>query len=449
MATDARIRFYTVESLGPKQSLTPEGFLLCEEVPIARTGIQQYGPGETPLQVGPDGIINIERTPKEVFRPETIASVNGKPIVNEHPDEWVTPDNWKDLALGVVLNPRRGEGTRDDLLLADLLIKDKEAIELVQGGKRQVSCGYDCDYELNSNGRGHQTKIVVNHVALVDSARCGHRCSIQDSALKKGEKPVAQKKSWMQKVRDAWKAKDEDAMEEAMQEAPGHDDDEEKEKDLHSRMADMESKMKDHDTMLKDHGTMLKDHATMHKAHDADIKEMKEKVGGMESKDDNKEIEGELMEEAPVGTGDKARKAKDSSYLRESFEETMASAEIIAPGIRLPKFTMDAAPHSTLEVICGLRRKAIQFAVKDSYAVVEEVRGGRPLLESDISKLTCSQTRDLFNGIAAIKRNRNNNDTAKRTLGLQDGGGTGVKGPIRTPADLNKRMSTFYSSTKQ
>ena len=31
------------EQIGPMQAMTPEGFLLCKDVPIARTGVMTYG----------------------------------------------------------------------------------------------------------------------------------------------------------------------------------------------------------------------------------------------------------------------------------------------------------------------------------------------------------------------------------------------------------------------
>ena len=45
-------RYYTVSKLGPKRSLTPEGYLLCQDVPVARTGEMLYAEGEL---IGDDG----------------------------------------------------------------------------------------------------------------------------------------------------------------------------------------------------------------------------------------------------------------------------------------------------------------------------------------------------------------------------------------------------------
>jgi Uncharacterized protein conserved in bacteria (DUF2213) len=93
----------------------------------------------------------------------------------------VNPDNWKGLAVGAVQHPRRGEGDQHDMLVADLLITDRRAIELIKSGKKELSCGYDVDYEELSPGIGRHFNIVINHVAIVDEGRCGPRCAIVDS----------------------------------------------------------------------------------------------------------------------------------------------------------------------------------------------------------------------------------------------------------------------------
>ena len=53
-AYDERMRFYTTARIGPKRSTTKEGYLICEDVPLARVGTMEYGPGETPIRVGRD-----------------------------------------------------------------------------------------------------------------------------------------------------------------------------------------------------------------------------------------------------------------------------------------------------------------------------------------------------------------------------------------------------------
>ena len=59
----------------------------------------------------------------------------------------VNPENWKELAVGHLQNVRRGTGDQSDLMLADLIVKDENAIQLIEDGLREVSCGYDAEYE--------------------------------------------------------------------------------------------------------------------------------------------------------------------------------------------------------------------------------------------------------------------------------------------------------------
>src|SRR5881392_1519393 len=108
---------YATEELGPKQSMTPEGFLICSDVPVARTGIMVYGPHELQddngnlLKSGPDGLIYVSRDPADIFNLKTISSFEGKPVTVNHPDvlsQLVDSENWKDLARGHARNIRRG-----------------------------------------------------------------------------------------------------------------------------------------------------------------------------------------------------------------------------------------------------------------------------------------------------------------------------------------------------
>lgn len=179
-----RLRFYTTERLSLNRFETPEGYLLVRDVPLARTGVQVYGPGEVPVEAGPDGRILIDREPEEVFRPETLASFNLKPLVDDHPPVDIDPSNWRDLTVGVIHDPRRGEGIQDDLMLGDVLITCPKMIAAVKSGeRREVSAGYDADYEQTDPGRGFQKNIIGNHVAFVERGRCGERCAVGDRVV--------------------------------------------------------------------------------------------------------------------------------------------------------------------------------------------------------------------------------------------------------------------------
>ena len=159
----------------------PEGYLFCLNVPIARSGTQQYLQDE----IGQSGekAVTVYRPEDEVFSQATIASFEGMPVTNDHPDaeEGVTAENAQYLAKGHCQNVRRGTGPEKDLLIADLVIIDPQTIQDVLDGKREISCGYN--YELHEeNGKMVQRQIRGNHIAIVDKGRAGKRVCIKDSA---------------------------------------------------------------------------------------------------------------------------------------------------------------------------------------------------------------------------------------------------------------------------
>ena len=157
----------------------PEGYLLCLNVPVARTGTQEYLPEELGLP-GRGKLIPVYRPEEEVFSPETIASFEGMPVTNDHPPGGVDSGNIRSLQKGHAHNVRRGHGEESDLLLADLMITDPSLIDLVLSGKREISCGYT--YELcREKGQFIQRKIRGNHVAVVNAGRAGSRVSIKDN----------------------------------------------------------------------------------------------------------------------------------------------------------------------------------------------------------------------------------------------------------------------------
>lgn len=160
---------------------TPEGFLICKDVPIARTGMQQYRGCEFGAQDS-NRIYDVNRPEAQVFDRAAIASFEGKPVCDEHPNEDVTPENYRRYMKGVCRDVRRGEGDLANCLVADLLIYDADLIQKIEGGKREISCGYDCLWEPTSDSSFDQLEIRGNHVAVVDKGRAGHMVAIRDAA---------------------------------------------------------------------------------------------------------------------------------------------------------------------------------------------------------------------------------------------------------------------------
>ena len=165
------------------REMTDEGFL---RVPgyVARTGTQDYLASELGLDGDPFRIITVYRPASEVFNTDSLASYDGVDITLEHPDQFVNSENYKIVSKGVV----RGSGVVDgDHVKCELIVKDKEAIERINGGKCELSAGYTALYDESPGvapcGTPYQfvqRDITINHVAVVDRARAGRTARIFD-----------------------------------------------------------------------------------------------------------------------------------------------------------------------------------------------------------------------------------------------------------------------------
>lgn len=113
----------------------------------------------------------------EVFHVDSIDSLKGVPVTNNHPKQMLNSMNAKDHIVGYT---------------SDIIDRDKHTIkttatithkdtidEVDKGGKSEVSCGYVCDLEWKPGvyqGQHYdaiQTKIRYNHVAIVKKGRAG------------------------------------------------------------------------------------------------------------------------------------------------------------------------------------------------------------------------------------------------------------------------------------
>ncbi|HBK4620779.1 TPA: DUF2213 domain-containing protein, partial [Klebsiella michiganensis] len=143
------MKYFFKTRLGNTRFQLADGSVLFKDVPIGRTGEQEYDKTERP-ELTPDawGKIIVRRTPEEVFSERSMASFEGMAVTIGHPRDFngeiifVAPDNWRLLAHGHIQNVRRGEGDKSDLLLADVIVKSPEGLQAIDAGDDEVSCGY-------------------------------------------------------------------------------------------------------------------------------------------------------------------------------------------------------------------------------------------------------------------------------------------------------------------
>ena len=169
---------YYGTTISPHIDKTPEGYLICRDVSINRTGTQTYLAHELNLEGDPDREVTVYRLPEDVFSPAAMASFEGKDVTRGHPPEMLNADNQAAYSKGHLENIRHvGDNT-----VADLIIKDSSLASDVESGVlREVSCGYNCNFEPYLDGY-KQTGIRGNHLAIVPRGRAGATVSIQDAA---------------------------------------------------------------------------------------------------------------------------------------------------------------------------------------------------------------------------------------------------------------------------
>lgn len=454
-----RSQFYVREhSIGGNRSWTQEGFLVCHDVPITRIGELIYAGGEIPgVVAGSDGLVRVTRDESEVFSVDTIASFNGKPVTDDHPPDGVSPANWRKLSVGVVQSPRRGEGEFREFIVADLVIQDADAIAKVEAGKREVSCGYDALYEQVEPGRAKQSQIIGNHVALVRQGRCGVRCAIGDNHMTTKAAAVVRtndKKSVQVVPRIRAKARDKAlaALSILRGLRPTRDEEGELGSALETIATAVANGELDGQVASDPDGMGVTVVVNVGSGDPVIEKEGDEPVAATADEDDPlAEIKAmltaigerldklEKRDDPPASTDGKTITG-DSAGLAAAFAETIASAEVLAPGIGIPTFDAKLAPNATEDAMCGLRRRALTAAFRDRKEVVQpfaHLFNDRAAPNFDI--MSCDAVTTVFNGATVLAARANNGRSV-----TADQSRTTVTVP--TPAEMNARNRDFWKT---
>lgn len=165
-------RVYRLDS-SPVNStyFTDEGYLIDHPI-LTSIGIFEY--------TNPDGTTRRElRIPEEVFKPESLKSYKGKPIIVTHDAGLITKDNVSEEAIGTILS----EGYQDkDDVRAEIIIHDTDEMKSV--GLKELSLGYNLTLDETPGvweGKPYdaiQRDITINHLALVLQARAGDQARL-------------------------------------------------------------------------------------------------------------------------------------------------------------------------------------------------------------------------------------------------------------------------------
>lgn len=424
-ATQDRSNIYTTGQIGRTRETTPEGYLLCRDVPVARIGTLMYGDGEVPVTADNTGLILIQRGEDDLFDPKTIASFEGKAVTDDHPDDWVSPTNWKELAVGTAQSVRRGDGVDSDFLMADLLITDQDAIDKVVGGKVEISLGYDADYDEISPGKGVQRNIFGNHVALVDKGRCGSRCSIGDSFMS----GKTNKKPWYQALLGAKQTIDE-ALEEAKETQDTDEETEDEDEEQDGKTSDAAVNLQ----ILKHLKTMDARLAALEKKKTKDSDDPEKPTEDEDNPDDDPE-----KTKDDILKAEKAEKIDEGvTHTGDSLKEVMVRAEILSPGIKLPP-TIDSANNGKAVVLA--KRQALKAAMQttDGQHTVAPFVG----VNANIDTLSVQTLDAAFIGASELIKQQNNLKGVRSGVTTRDFGRAAP-----TIDQINQRNRDFWNKGK-
>lgn len=417
--TQDRSNIYTTGKLGRTRETTPEGYLLCRDVPVARIGKLMYGKGEVPITADDTGLIIVERTADELFNDRTISSFEGKAVTDDHPDDWVSPDNWKNLAVGTAQNVRRGNDIEADFLLADLLITDQSTINKVQDGKVEISLGYDADYTEIGKGKGIQSNILGNHVALVESGRCGSRCSIGDSFMPKAD-------SWLEKKLKGIRR----TVDEALAEAKGteDDDDETKDDDDEPESSKTGDKAVNRQilSMLK---TMDKRMTALEKKKTKDSEEPEKKT---EDDDDDTQTEDDVLDAEKADT---LSKEGVQNHTGDSLQDVLVRAEILSPGFKTPTFDSTNNGNAVLNVKRQVLKQA--FTTDAGQSVIKPFIGAN----TNFDTLPSHTIDAAFIGASELTKQQNNQRGVRTGVSTQDFG----RKPLSV-AEINANNRAYWAN---
>lgn len=163
------------------------GWYEIKDNPLTKVGVFPYHGRQIDDSLDPDKIYNVYRPAEELEDEETIKSFRLLPWIDEHvmlgsPKEGLIPAEKKGVQ-GVIGEEVSFDG---EYLKSNIKIFSEKLAKLIESGKKELSIGYRCLYDLTPgvyNGQHYdaiQRKIRGNHLALVDEGRAGPDVAVLD-----------------------------------------------------------------------------------------------------------------------------------------------------------------------------------------------------------------------------------------------------------------------------
>lgn len=234
-----------------------------------------------------------------------------------------------------------------------------------------------------------------------------------------------QKRTWLDRVRTAFKANDEAALEEALEESKTEDEEGEEENKEKAKTGDSATL----DAILKAVNSLS-----------TRVGDMEGKLEGLTEDEDEEDDKGKTEDDIlNAEEAEHNSEASGKTYTGDAalLTDLRSRAEILAPGITFG--TRDSKVKTT-DHICACQRQALNkaMATDGGKAIVEPFLMGRAL-----DKMTADQVAAAFTGASELAKQRNNAAGTRTSITTKDFGRT------TSVSDINKRNREFWSQGRQ
>ena len=163
------------------------GWWIIKDNPLSKVGIYPYLGRQIDDSLEPNKIYRVYRPAEELLNEETVKSFNLVPLINDHEmlGKDYKPAEEKGVD-GIIYNPRVVHG---DMLIGNIKIYSEKMMKDIKNGKKELSMGYTCMYDITPGDWDGQPYDVVqrnlrgNHVALVDKGRMGSDVRVYDKHI--------------------------------------------------------------------------------------------------------------------------------------------------------------------------------------------------------------------------------------------------------------------------
>ncbi len=176
-----------------KRELDTNGWPEIKDNPLSLVGVFEYMGRALPDAPNPEQMYRVYRPAEELNSPETIESFRLLPWIDNHTmlgseESGMTPAERKGIqgVVGEEVYYAETPDFPDGALFGNIKAFSEAMKNLIESGKKELSCGYRCVYEWTPgefNGQPYdlvQRKIRGNHLALVNQGRMGPQVAVLD-----------------------------------------------------------------------------------------------------------------------------------------------------------------------------------------------------------------------------------------------------------------------------